>query len=279
MNSKNARAISAADRLRREFDRRKQLTLLYKNRIAHLVEITQPLVLISQVQRSGGTLLSQLFDSHFQCHVHPGELHIGNPNKTQWRPVFPGKRPDQMFDLLYETISLRYLREGYSKWSDGNKEEKEFFPFLFLPDLQKRIFLRLCSDPRTERDVLNAYMTSYFNAWLDNRNLYGDKRIIAAFAARLSLDTSSVDQFFSVYPDGWLISIVRDPLSWFVSARQHDATEYGSLEQAVALWSSSTRSALAARQVHKGRVILIRFEDLVRNTEAVMRKIADRLGI
>lgn len=122
-------------------------------------------------------------------------------------------------------------------------------------------------------------MTSYFNAWLDNRNLYGDKRIIAAFAARLSLDASSVDQFFSVYPDGRLISIVRDPLSWFVSARQHDPTEYGSLEQAVALWSSSTRSALAAGQVHKGRVILIRFEDLVRNTKAVMRKIADQLGI
>lgn len=100
MNLRNSKVISAADRLQREFDRRKQLDLLYKNRIAHLVEITQPLVLISQVQRSGGTLLSQLFDSHFQCHVHPGELHIGNPNKTHWRPVFPGKTPDQMFDLF-----------------------------------------------------------------------------------------------------------------------------------------------------------------------------------
>ncbi len=136
-NLANGRSAQTAERLRREVARRKQLDLLYKNRMAHLVDVTQPLVLISQVQRSGGTLLSQLFDDHFQCHVHPGELHIGHPDKTRWRTVSPGKSPEEMFEGLYEKISHRYLREGYSKWSDGNSEKRELFPFLFPPDLQK----------------------------------------------------------------------------------------------------------------------------------------------
>ncbi len=33
-------------------------------RIGRLVEVREPLVLISQIQRSGGSLLSQLFDGH-----------------------------------------------------------------------------------------------------------------------------------------------------------------------------------------------------------------------
>ena len=36
-----------------------------------LVRVDQPLVLITQVQRSGGTLLQRLLDGHPQCHVLP----------------------------------------------------------------------------------------------------------------------------------------------------------------------------------------------------------------
>ena len=35
-------------------------------------------------------------------------------------------------------------------------------------------------------------MTSYFNAWLDNHNLYnGPKRVVTAFAPRLSVRSQS----------------------------------------------------------------------------------------
>ena len=49
---------------------------LCRMRLRHLRPVTEPLVLISQVQRSGGTLLSQLFDMHPQCHAHPDELAV-----------------------------------------------------------------------------------------------------------------------------------------------------------------------------------------------------------
>ena len=37
---------------------------LCRARLDHVVPVREPLVLISQIQRSGGTLLSQLFDGH-----------------------------------------------------------------------------------------------------------------------------------------------------------------------------------------------------------------------
>ena len=49
---------------------------LCRVRLEHLIEVREPLVLISQVQRAGGTLLSQLFDGHPECHADPFELKI-----------------------------------------------------------------------------------------------------------------------------------------------------------------------------------------------------------
>jgi hypothetical protein len=45
-----------------------------KQRLNLLVKVDQTLVIITQIQRSGGTLLSQLFDMHPECHVHPHEI-------------------------------------------------------------------------------------------------------------------------------------------------------------------------------------------------------------
>ena len=48
-----------------------------------LVPVEEPVALISQVPRSGGTLLRHLFDGHHECHVHPYEWHFGE-RKTSW---------------------------------------------------------------------------------------------------------------------------------------------------------------------------------------------------
>ena len=37
-----------------------------------------------------GTLLSQLFDGHPECHAHPHELRIGSPTSRHWPPTRPG---------------------------------------------------------------------------------------------------------------------------------------------------------------------------------------------
>ena len=273
---------------------RQHLHQIVGHRAARLVAVRQPLVLISQVQRSGGTLLSQLFDHHPQLHAHPHELHTGHPNKEAW-PALDLSRPSEWFHTLYERPAKRSFNEGYRKLVSLKAMEEESaaaeaFPFVFPPSAQKMLF-DLCVaqwNPSSMRDVFDCYMTSYFNAWLDNRNLYeGDKRWVTAFAARLSHHRESVEGFFGTYPDGRLVSIVRDPRSWYLSARGYrdiDPSErrerdYGTIEAATALWKQSAEAMLAAHERYGERFRAVVFEDLLTEPEATMRSLAAYLGI
>ena len=53
---------------------RRELLLIVRARRRTLVWTDQPLVMITQMPRSGGTLLARLFDGHPACHVFPREL-------------------------------------------------------------------------------------------------------------------------------------------------------------------------------------------------------------
>jgi hypothetical protein len=265
---------------------------LVAHRTQHYVTVDQPLVLVSQIDRSGGTLLSQLFDDHPQLHAHPYELHTGHPKKYLWPVLDLDAGPDEWYRMLHEPPAERAFREGYRKVAQPNAppEDVETFPFVLPPLLQREVF-EACvarAAPRTPRAVFDCYMTSYFNAWLDNRNLLGrDKRWITAFAARLSNEPASVDGLFETYPDGRLISIVRDPRSWYASARgvrdlvqtKSKERKYGTVEAGTEVWRAGTEALLANRERHGERVLLLSFDQLVADTEGTMRLVADWLGI
>jgi hypothetical protein len=254
---------------------------LCRARLEHLVEVREPLVLISQIPRSGGTLLSQLFDGHRESHAHPGELEIGYPIKFDWPRLELDAGPERWFEVLYEKKVQGHLRRGYCKSGLGNVPER--FPFLFSPRLQRAIFVEQCAAGRAiarERDVLDCYFTAYFNAWLDNHNLYpGPKKVVTAFLPRLSTDPEILERFFAVYPDGVLISSVRDPRGWYASAREHNGGEYKTVETGIELWRQSTQATLDAVSCYGDRVLLLTYEQLVLKTEQTMRRIAERIGI
>ena len=251
-------------------------------RINHLVPVRQPLALISQIQRSGGSLLTQLLDGHPECHAHPFELKIGHPQEWNW-PQLDLATPETWFSTLFEKRVVKHFVGGYRKPGTGTRDQVEFFPFLFLPRLQKRIFdTCVASWPiARERDILDAYFTSYFNAWLDNHNLYsGPKRVVTGFTPRLNMRRASVEGFLASYPDGTLISIVRDPRAWYASARaQRHAKRYADLEQSIRLWRRSAEAAIDAHDRFGERVLVLTYEQLVGDTEATLRRVAERLGI
>jgi hypothetical protein len=262
---------------------------LHRVRLEHVVPVREPLVLISQVQRSGGTLLSQLFDGHPQCHAHPYELKIGRP-KTEWPRLDLRSPIDEWFDVLFEGDVRRHFLDGYTKVTGNRRPELkagadtiDVFPFVFLPSLQRELFERCVAAKPVERprDVFDCYLTSYFNAWLDNHNLYtGPKAVVTGFTPRLVMHEESVAAFFEAYPDGHLISLVREPKSWWVSARTHGPDAYGEMDGALTLWRRSAEAAEAARERHGvERVHVVVFEDLVARTEAVMRRLAASIGI
>ena len=117
-------------------------------------------------------------------------------------------------------------------------------------------------------------MTSYFGAWFNYQNCYGPKKYITAFTARLAMDKSNMQSFFEVYPDGRLISIIRDPKNWFPSALRHNEyikrNKYGDMKIALNQWRESAVATLRNKETYGERVCIIRFEDLIGKTEAVM---------
>lgn len=241
--------------------------------------VTTPLVLISQIQRSGGSLLSQLLDGHPEVHAHPYELKMGFPNKMLWPKIDLNDRPEHWFEILFEDDVINQFKEGYKK---GQQAEQRF-PFLFFPSVQKNLFLNYLGsiESVTLRDVFDAYMTSYFGAWLNNQNNFCQKKCITAFTPRLAMVPDSIESFFDVYPDGRLLSVIRDPKNWYPSAFKHKTKKkrYGDINHALNQWKESARSMLRNKKRWDDRVSIIQFEDLVKKTESVMRYLSEFLGI
>jgi hypothetical protein len=253
---------------------------LMRMRQEHLVPVQEPLVLISQIQRSGGTLLSQLFDGHPEVHAHPHEVCIGKPHKWDWPPL-DLSAPETWFATLHEPLLAEWIETGYVKDQTALRKQRDpdVLPFVFSLKLQREIFERCAAGAERQRDVLDAYFTSYFNAWLDNHNLYtGAKKAVVGFTPRLAMELDRVQRFFGAYPDGLLVSIVRDPRGWYASARRH-RKYYADLEQSIGLWRASTESAIEAAERFGDRVVILTYEQLLEDPEAGVAGLAARIGI
>lgn len=242
--------------------------------------VNQPLFLISEVQRSGGSLLAQLFDGHPQCHAHPHELKIGYPYKAFWPKLDLDGDPQHWFRKLFEDKTIKYFQRGYSKTGQGASTEFTY-PFLLLPALQRRIFLdhlKKTKGKPTYRDVLNAYMTSYFNAWVNNNNIAGEKLCVTGFTPMFASHADNVKQFFEVYPDGKLVSIVRNPHRWYASAKKH-GHRFSEIDQALGHWLDSARGMLRNKKNHPDRVCILRFSKLITETKKTQRTLCGFMGL
>ena len=268
--------------LNKEFKKSKSyMTSLNDICLRSLSPVTSPIALISQIQRSGGTLLSQLFDGHPELHAHPHELMIGYPKKHIWPTVDLDDTPERWFEILFEDTVIAHFQSGYKKM----RQYEEEFPFIFLPSLQRNMFLKYIDSVESIklRDVFNAYMTSYFGAWLNNQNSFAMKKFVTGFTPRLAMVRDSIRSFFEIYPDGRLISVVRDPKNWYPSAYRHNAVikkkKYENIRQAMDQWNENAQSMVWNAEMYGDRVCTVRFEDLISDTESVMRYMADFLDV
>jgi hypothetical protein len=238
-----------------------------------LVPVHEPLVLVSGLQRSGGTLLSSLLDGHPAVRAYPYELVIGDAKGEGWPKV---AIPPDIDEFLNEERTAQLFRDGYSK---GNVDGTPTLPYLIPPTLVSGLFRSICADGvETPRDVFDAYFTAFFNAWLDNQGLRaGPKLWVTAMAPRM-LWGDSRERFFVDYPEGRAIIPIRDPRAWYASASRFKK-EFEEVPHANEAWLHGTREALAAKKASSERVLLVRYEFVVQQTKKAMWRIADWLGI
>ena len=241
--------------------------------------ISSPLILISQVQRSGGTFLSQLFDGHKNILAHPHELKIGYPQKYNWPPIQSDMSSDKLFDTLFERTNISLMKNGYTKGESAKSRYRFFLP----PMVQKRIFQSILKNQSklAIREILNSYFTSYFNAWLNYKGSIEEGRYITAFVPQMANSPDNIDQFFATYPDGYLISILREPTTWYASASRHNSKidVFGKVDTAMKYWCENADSMIRNKKRYKDRVILMHFETLVGNPRSTMMSLSDHLGI
>lgn len=236
-----------------------------------------PLVLISQIQRSGGTLLTQLLDGHPELAVHPHELKIGHPRKWDWPRLDLSEQPTDLLVQLFEKLIPTFMLDGYRK-SDGNRfAEGEAKPFLFDIDALCQTFQAKVKNAKSQRQVLDAYLSGFFAAWGDGEG-ENQRRWTVGFTPRVIMHADSIGRFFDDYPDGRVISCIRDPISWYASSRRH-AEEYRDIGNAVELWKTSTRAAVQLASERPQQVHLLTYDSLVNDTEAAMRQVCAVLGI
>ena len=222
--------------------------------------------------------MAQLFDGHPDLLAHPHELKFGYPDKRSWPPTDLAM-PDEQFRMLFEFENIDFCESGYSK-GQHDLERKDFF---LIPHVQREVFKQaLARTAGTSRDILDAYFTSYFNAWLNMRNRIEQAKFITGFVPMLAAHKGNTDEFWRIYPDGYLISIIRSPLSWhpsFVKLKGKRKPRYANVEVTAARWNESTEAMFREHECNTDRVIILRFDDLVSKTEATMRFVCRRIGL
>ena len=239
--------------------------------------VTCPLVLISQAERSGGTLLAQLFDGHSRILAHPPELHIGYPNKQDWPALNLKGSIDEQFRVLFETRVIERCETGYTKAKHATARN-----FFLLPQVQRELFREMMGTvEHAPRNVLNAYFTSYFNAWLNLRRGIDGAKFVTAFTPMLAADEQNMTQFWSAYPDGYLISIIRSPLNWYPSFVTLKSSQKvaSRIETTMGRWTDMVEAVFREKQRRPDQVLVISFNDLLMKPEATMRAICARIGL
>lgn len=236
-----------------------------------------PLIMVSQIQRSGGTLMSQLLDGHPELRVFPGELHLAKP-KDSWPRLRMWLPPAILFRQLVDHRCIEYARIGYQKAILSDEK----LPFDYDVGLHCAAFCKAMerTKPTTQRQVFDIYFSTFFGAWLNHRN-HGRPKFFCAFAADFAIPQATVAAFFADYPDGKLVSVLRDPASWTASALNKTTSKrkFATAARAIAYWRRSAQALIRNKMARPDTVLIITFSDLIGRTSDTIRTVAGFLGI
>jgi hypothetical protein len=87
------------------------------------------------------------------------------------------------------------------------------------------------------------------------------------------------DRVFAEFPDARIIHMVRDPRDRYASVRARHGKQLSRVGPATGRWLASTRAARCNQARYPDRYLLVRYEDLVGEPGAAMRRICGAAGL
>jgi len=241
--------------------------------------VTEDIIWICQLPRSGGTLLLRLFDSHPELHCHPAVFGFNNENR-----IWPERKEfiragDNVLEEIFSYMSLeKFHLRGLRKQSSNMKQE--IYPIYFSKRWYREIF-KICLHGNDPRNYFDAFFTALFNAWRNNQNLYGNKKYIAGQMTlrKPSVYRKNFDNFKNAYPEGKMIFIIRKPDDWLASALTLKVSTPYSGDPFEIINDYKIHLTQAIDMSKDDSFIVLKFEDLIMEPKYIMSELASILNI
>ena len=212
--------------------------------------LKDPPVFIVGMPRSGTTLVSMILNGHSRICITP-ETHYFDKfyRKGERRGCTADEAAFERF-VAYVTESSNIQQMGFTA------EERS--------QLAEKI---LATGRRSHAVVLGTLLASY--AATQEKSIVGEK------TPKHILYT---DAIFDAFPQARILHVVRDPRDVILSLRKVD-WEVGNMLEHLGQWKQAIRVGMHAARVHAGRLMVVRYEDVLESPEQTVRDVCDFLGV
>ena len=106
-----------------------------------------------------------------------------------------------------------------------------------------------------------------------------DKKYCVAFCPRIVESSDEIKGFFSYYPDGFHIQLVRNPLGWWASEKRYGSSSKNIEDYLEKRWVASLKIGLQVADLYPNRYLLVGYDEIIKNPERSLRKICEKLGL
>lgn len=234
--------------------------------------------------RSGGNLLNRLLDTHPQLLTNHSEnflsVYITRNDQlekriSKFKKKIVGKLDKKKFfrSLLFkDKYHIKASKTGWIKTNYNNPIE-----YRYNYNLHLKYFMESLELNSNYRNLLDAYVKSFFKSF-NSRNIRKEIKFYNTYWPNFSLYKKNLKNFFEIYPDGYLIYIIRDPLQWAASCKIRKPKEF-SMRYMRLFYERSILNFINLTNYKKQNILIIDFNDLIINTKKTMKAILRKLNL
>ena len=235
-------------------------------------------LMLSAMYENGGNTTHRLLDGHPQMFIYPFESQLGTklvsdhlastfPVKYRW-PVFDlaATPAEDYHAIIDEECKVRARTPRVSKFRDA--------AFDFSDDERRQSFVAQIAElGRSRPNNVAAFFRSTFEAWKDYRRT-GEQSWYVGYSPIVVVDAQKI---LEELPGAHVLHVVRNPWSAYADTKKRPVPL--SLATYLLGWSVNQYYALLYESLYRGRLHVLRLEDVLENPRKVLGELCGRLGL